>query len=103
MKQELFVLLFDCLEPKTLAYIVRDLSERLEDWQHYPEEAPAEEQQQALAQLIDTITKLGTDLTVGIEPDFRQLVEQAGEELQDEDWSAQRDRQEHQNWLDDLA
>jgi hypothetical protein len=102
MNQELFALFFDCLEPKTLAYIARDLTERLEDWQHYPEDAPVEAQQQALARLVEAIRKLGNDLTVGAEPDFRQLLEQAREELQAEDWSSQRDRQERLNWLQDL-
>ena len=102
MNRELFALLFDCLEPKTLAYVVRDVTERLEDWHYYPVEAPVEAQQQVLASLVEAITKLGNGLTVGTEPDFRQLVEQAGEELQAEDWTSQRDRQERLNWLQDL-
>ncbi len=102
MKQELLSLLLDSLEPDTLAYLVRDLTECQEDWEFYPEEAPPEPLRQELAHLLAAATRLGVDLTDGDEAKFLQLVEQARSQQQTEDWTAQRERQERQNWLSDL-
>lgn len=102
MNQEIFCLFLECLEPKTLAYLARDLSECQEDWGFYPEEAPHEALQQELAHVLAAITRLGVDLTDRDETRFMLLVEQARDEQQSEDWASQRDRQERQNWLKDL-
>ncbi|MEW5957345.1 MAG: hypothetical protein AB1801_06455 [Chloroflexota bacterium] len=102
MKQELLSLFLDCLEPKTLAYLVRDLTECQEDWLFYPDEAPPESLQQELAHLLAAVTRLGVDLLDGDEASFLQLIEQARAEQESEDWSRQRERQERQNWLSDM-
>lgn len=47
MFNELFKIL-SFLRPKTLAYLAQDLSDSQEEWQYYPENAPAETLQQEL-------------------------------------------------------
>ena len=101
MDQELFSLMLDCLERKTLAYIVRDLADRREDWRYYPEEAPDEALRGELTQLVEILMKRGIELTAANEPDFLHMVEQIKDEQPAEDWPGQRDQQERQNWLED--
>lgn len=102
MNQALFSLFLESLEPKTLAYLARDLTECQEDWGFYPEEAPPEPHQKELAHVLAAITRLGADLMDGDEARFLELVEQARDEQEEEDWAADRARQERQNWLEDL-
>lgn len=101
MNQELFALILACLEPKTLAYLVRDLQDLRADWQYYPEEAPNESVREELEQLIKLLMTQGVELTAAGEAVFLQLIEQARAEQQAEDWAHQRDQQERKNWLQD--
>jgi hypothetical protein len=102
LNQALFSLFLECLEPKTLAYLARDLTECQEDWGFYPEEAPPEATQEELAHVLAAVTRLGIDLMEGDEAEFVELVEQARDEQEADDWAAHRARQERKNWLNDL-
>lgn len=102
MNEELFRALLDTFTPKTLAYLVRDLEESQADWQSYPEDAPPEGMQQALHQTLATLRAIGTERAAAEGLDFAQLLEQAIENQQQEEWTSQRNRQVRQNWLSDL-
>jgi hypothetical protein len=103
MDQQLFMRLINLLTPQTLAYLVRDLTDRQEDWQFYPEDATPEAIQQELKQILETIIALGTERASAEGLDFALFVQQASAAQQQEDWPWQRDRQEQQNWTEDLA
>ena len=97
-----FQVMLHCLKPTTLAYLARDLAASQADWRSYPEEAPPEAIRQALAQTREAIVALGTKLAEAEGLDFQQMLRQAIEAEQQEDWAWQRDRQEQQNWTQDL-
>ncbi len=103
MNESVFKALLNTLKPKTLAYLVRDLTDSQEDWQFYPEDAPPEAIQQELKQALEMMIALGTEQARTEGLDFAQLVQQASAEQQQEDWPWQRNRQEQQNWTEDLA
>ena len=102
MSSEALSTLLAALQPATLAHMVVDLQELQQDWQRYPDEAPAESDRQALAELLAEIMQLGMARSGSGAPDFRQLIEQAKDERQADDWSRARDRQEQDNWLNDF-
>ena len=82
--------------------MVVDLQDLQQDWQRYPDDAPAASDRQALAELLAEIMKFGMARSGSQAPDFRQLIEQVKDERQAEDWSWARDRQEQDNWLNDF-
>jgi hypothetical protein len=102
MNQQLYTLILDCLEPTTLAYLVRDLEDLREDWQYYPEEVPSETLKQELDKVIAALKERGKVLTAADEAHFRHLIEAARNEQRANDWAEQRDQQERQNWLEDF-
>ena len=102
MNEKLFEILLNALSPKTLAYLITDLENSQADWRYYPEDAPPEAIQQELAQTLKTIAAVGTELAEADGLDFSQLRQQAIEEQRQEEWTWQRDRQEQQNWTNDL-
>jgi len=102
MNEELFEILLSTLSPKTLAYLARDLEDSQADWRYYLEDAPSEAVRQELTQTLKTIEAVGTALAEADGLDFSQLLQQAIEEQQQEEWTWQRDRQEQQNWTKDL-
>ncbi len=102
MNEKLFEILLNALSPKTLAYLITDLENSQADWRYYPEDAPLEAVQQELTQTLKTIETVGTELAEAEGLDFSQLLQQAIEEQRQEDWTWQRDRQEQQNWTNDL-
>lgn len=97
MKQNVFTLLLEGLEPKTLAYLIRDMANALEDWGYYPETAPDTMTQQA----FETLFKLAWQHARQRIEDFESLLEEVRQEQDTEAWSRGRDRQEMQNWLSD--
>lgn len=101
MNQALFDLILDCLEPKTLAYLVRDLEDSRAGWRDYPDQAPPDSLKNEMDQVIERLRQLGAKLTRGDEPDFTGLLEQARADL-DDNWTWQRNQQIRQNWLQDL-
>jgi len=102
MNEELLQVIFRALKPKTLAYLVRDLEEAQDDWEYYPEEAPAPPLRAALDQTIKTLVGLGTAAAEVEQADFQRILAQARAELEQEEWLSQRDAQERQNWTADL-
>ncbi|MBE7550283.1 MAG: hypothetical protein HS126_04300 [Anaerolineales bacterium] len=102
MNEELFKVILKALTPKTLAYLIRDLEETQADWPYYPEDAPPETLQQELRQRVEAIKALATERAAAEGLDFARLLEQAKEEQRQEEWSAQRNIQAQQNWLNDL-
>jgi len=102
MNEKLFEILLNALSPKTLAYLIRDLEDSQADWRYHPEDAPPEAVQQELTQTLKTIEAVGTELAEADGLDFSQLLQQAIEEQRQKDWTWQRDRQEQQNWTNDL-
>lgn len=102
MTEELFKLILQALIPKTLAYLVRDLEESQADWQYYPNDAPPDTVQEKMRQTLEVIKTIGAERAAAEGLDFAQLLHQVGEEQQQEDWAWQRDRQEQQNWTNDL-
>lgn len=101
MSNELFKTL-NFLSVKTLAYLVRDLSDSQENWQYYPENAPAETVRQELMQTLEVIIAIATERAIADSLDFAQLLQQVVQEQQQEEWAWQRDHQEQQNWTNDL-
>lgn len=99
MSPQTLKILLNQLSPQTLARLVVELEEAREDWQFYPEQAPAKAVQNEVAQTVTLIMEIGTDKIV--EADFQQLIEQARERRQAEEWPLERDRQEQQNWFED--
>ncbi|MEM7344616.1 MAG: hypothetical protein AAF485_10260 [Chloroflexota bacterium] len=87
------------LQPKTLAYLVRDLMDRQEDWDFYPEDAPNETEKKVISQIIEKAKHIGTEACKAETFSFEQLLEQA--EVEHEGWQNERDQQEQQNWLKD--
>lgn len=100
MDNELFHTLLDQLQPETLARMVVDVEQADEEWQHYPENAPSENEQKELIEQLDLLKQIGARRARAEGVDFEQLLTRlrAGHA----DWSAQRDRQESQNWLSDF-
>jgi hypothetical protein len=91
------------LQPKTLAYIARDLKDQQDDWCYYPAEAQSARVQQALGQFLEVVTIVGTEAAASEGLDFSQLLSQANEEQQQQDdWRWQRNQQVRQNWTGDL-
>lgn len=97
----LFETLIAFLQPQTLARMVIDLEEALEDWQYYPEDAPPETVRQEVAQILEYLIESGTAKAGASDLDFQMLLEQARNQQRAEDWPMERDSQEKENWLKD--
>jgi hypothetical protein len=102
MNPELFNLLLKALQPATLAYLVRDLEDYRVDWRYYPEQAPAPAQQQALLQILENLKTYAAELAQAEGLNFYDLLQAAIDEQHQGDWASQRDRQEQENWTQDL-
>ncbi len=102
MNEELLKEVLDCLEPETLAYVVRDLENSRADGQNCLGRPLTEPLRQELGPVIERIVSLGAELT-GSQDEFMALVEEARDEQEALEWALQRDEQERQNWTDDLA
>ncbi len=102
MEERLFKLMLDALQPQTLAYLVRDLNDSLEEWQYYPEDAPPQPLQQELRQTLAVVMAVGTERAKAEGVDFAQLMKQTAADQEQDDWRWQRNQQVQQNWTDDL-
>jgi len=101
LNTSLFETLITSLQPGTLARMVIDLEEALEDWQHYPQDAPPVSIRQEIAQLVERLIEAGTAKAKAFDLDFQTLLEQVRDQQRAEDWPLERDSQERENWLKD--
>lgn len=101
MNWESFKAFLEHLQPETIARILVDLENAHEDWEYYPEEAPAETIRKFLDEAVAVIISAGDKRAREEDADFRQIIERTRDEQDREDWAAQRDQQEVKNWLDD--
>ncbi len=95
------LLLLNTLSPKTLAHITVDLEAKLEEWTHYPEDAPSENEREMINQILTIALEVGVKQGQHNNLDFQYLLEQVRDEQYDADWFDERGEQEQQNWLKD--
>ena len=94
-------LLLKNLTPKTLAHIAVDLEAKLEEWTHYPEDAPSENERETINQILTLALEVGVKQGQHDNLDFQHLLEQVRDEQYDADWFDQQGEQAQQNWLKD--
>jgi hypothetical protein len=90
--------LLQFLRPQTLACLVVDTEETLEEWQTYPENAPAPPVQEALRQLG---VAAADRLRWQTEGSFEEILEQVRDQYDQDDWLTWRNEQDRDNWLAD--
>lgn len=101
MDWNLWKTFLSAMQPNTLAHIVIDIEDAQEDWEHYPEDAPPEDIQRKVDQVLGYVMKLGAEWGETADFDFSQMVEQIREEQPANDWLFQRNRQDQENWYED--
>lgn len=101
MNEQLFTTLLNHLQLKTLAAIIVDLEEAQEAWQYYAGDAPPDTVRQDLMNIRELVAQLGTARAKTEQLDFPELLEQVREAQQDDDWLAERNRQNRENWYKD--
>lgn len=89
------------LQPETIARIIVDLEHAHEEWEFYPEQAPPEPVRAMIDEAVGIIITAGDAGAKANDVEFRHLLEQLRDELDEKDWADKRDQQEIKNWLDD--
>ena len=90
--------LFEFLRPRTLAYLVVDTEEVLEEWQAYPEVVPDTPVQEALRQFGAAAAAAGRRQSGD---SFEKILEQVRDESDEDNWLSRRNQQNRDNWLAD--
>ena len=90
--------LLQFLRPQTLACLVVDTEESIEEWEAYPEIAPATSVQEALRRLGAAAVEAGRRQT---EESFENILDRVRDQYDRDDWLSWRNRQDHDNWLAD--
>lgn len=98
INNQLLQTLLNTLSPNGLASVAVDLENSVEDWEFYPEDAPPENIRQELTQLLEQILKRGREHA----PNFDDLLEEARNAQDADDWISGRNQQVRQNWYSDL-
>jgi len=101
MDQQLFETLLDNLDLKTLAGMVVDLEAAEEAWRYDLAGAPPEPVKQQLSGILRIVTERGIERAATKQLDFEQLLDEARDERQPDDWLAERNRQNRENWYSD--
>ena len=98
MNNQVLQILLNTLSPNGLAAVAADLENSVEDWEFYPEDAPPENIRQELARLLEEILKRGREHA----SNFDDLLEEARNAQDADDWISGRNQQVRQNWYSDL-
>ena len=98
MNNQLLLAFLNTLSPNGLAAVAADLENSVEDWEFYPEDAPSEHVRRELRQLLEEIFKRGREQS----PNFDDLLEEARNAQDADNWIGGRSQQVQQNWYSDL-
>ena len=90
--------LLQFLRPQTLACLVVDTEEVFEEWQTYPEGAPALPVREALRRLGAAAVAAGRRQ---MEDSFEEILEQVRDQYDQDNWLTWRNQQDRDNWLAD--
>lgn len=101
MDQQIFETLLNNLDLKTLAGMVVDLEAAQEAWRNDLAGAPSEPVKQQLIDILRIVTDRGIERAAAEQLDFEQLLDEARDERQPDDWLAERNRQNRENWYSD--